>query len=123
MIEVEEDWCVDKVIIPVNHDGLEKVIASGSISEEPKFVTEAPRQAFALVPKKGQNKKAVNRALPKSLAHMYQSFSVRKCDNDDGLGEGVKNLLEEGDVVLIETPCMGDASRRSMCLMGHPLRS
>lgn len=109
MIEVEEDWYVDKVIIPVNHDGLGKVVASGSISEEPKFVIMAPHQAFALVSKKGQNKKKVNRALPKPLPHMYQSFPVRKRDNDDGLGEGVKNLLKESDVVLIETPDMRDA--------------
>uniref|UniRef100_M1BA63 Uncharacterized protein n=2 Tax=Solanum tuberosum TaxID=4113 RepID=M1BA63_SOLTU len=112
MIEVEEDWCVDKSIIPTNPDNLEKIVASLSIVEKSKFVVMAPHQAFPLVPKNGQNRKKVNDVSPKPLPHLYKSFLVEGYDNDDSLREGTTDLLEEEDVVLeelIETPGTRDA--------------
>lgn len=42
MVEVEENWCVDKTVISTNPDNLEKVLASMSIIEKLKFVVMEP---------------------------------------------------------------------------------
>ena len=48
----------------------------------------------------------IDQAFLKSLSHLYQSFPMQ-----NGLGEGIKNLFKEGDIVLeemIETPVILD---------------
>ena len=102
MIEVEEDLNMEKVIISTNLEKLEKVVASPTKREKSKFVIMAPHQAFALVPKEGQNKQKIDQDFPKSLPHSYLSFPMQ-----NGLGEGIENLFKEDDIVLeemIETP-------------------
>ena len=46
--------------------------------------------------------KNVDRVLAKPIPHLYASFPVRECANDDGLGEGVWELFEEVDAVVEE---------------------
>jgi len=46
------------------------------------------------------------------LPHLCQSFLVEAYANEDGLGKGIGNLCEEGDVApkkMIETPRIQDA--------------
>uniref|UniRef100_M1BQB8 Gag-pro n=1 Tax=Solanum tuberosum TaxID=4113 RepID=M1BQB8_SOLTU len=110
MVEVEEDLNVKKVIILANLEKLEKVVASPTKREKSKFVIMTPHQAFALVPKEGQNNQKFNQALPKSLPHLYQPFQMQ-----NGLGEGIKNWFKEGDIVLkkmIETPVILDSESK-----------
>lgn len=52
MIETDDDWCVTKVITPIVHDELEKVLDSLSIKEKKKFVILTPEKVIALVPLK-----------------------------------------------------------------------
>ncbi|KAH0737711.1 hypothetical protein KY290_036416 [Solanum tuberosum] len=111
MIEVEEDWCMGKGVIPINLDNLDRVVTSLIISEKSKFTIMEPQQDFALVPREGQNKKEINHVPPKALPHLYQSFLVREYANDDGLGEGTGGLSKVVDVrleKLIETPSIRD---------------
>uniref|UniRef100_M1BBA5 Uncharacterized protein n=1 Tax=Solanum tuberosum TaxID=4113 RepID=M1BBA5_SOLTU len=97
MVKVEEDLNVEKVIISVNLEKLEKVVISPTKREKSKFAIMAPHKAFALVPNEGQNKQMIDQAFPKSLPHLYQSFPMH---ND--LGEGIKNWFKESDIVLEE---------------------
>uniref|UniRef100_M1DET8 Gag/pol polyprotein n=1 Tax=Solanum tuberosum TaxID=4113 RepID=M1DET8_SOLTU len=46
--------------------------------------------------------KVVDWELAKPVPHLYQSFPMREYVNDDGLGEGIRNIFEEYDVVLEE---------------------
>uniref|UniRef100_M1B2Y6 Uncharacterized protein n=1 Tax=Solanum tuberosum TaxID=4113 RepID=M1B2Y6_SOLTU len=94
MVEVEENWCVDRAIIQTNPDNIEKVVAFLSIVEKSKFVVMAPHQAFALVPNNSRNMNEVNDVSPKHLPHLYQSFLVEEYANDDNLREGTRDLLE-----------------------------
>ncbi|KAH0692342.1 hypothetical protein KY285_019439 [Solanum tuberosum] len=112
MIETEDKWCMTKMIVPTGLDNLEKVVASPSISEKLNFTITTPHRAFALMSGEGQNKKGIDHVPPKSLPHLRQSFLVEEYANDDGLGEGIRNLCEEGDVApkkMIETPGIRDA--------------
>uniref|UniRef100_M1DMI1 Integrase core domain containing protein n=1 Tax=Solanum tuberosum TaxID=4113 RepID=M1DMI1_SOLTU len=70
------------------------------------YQTPPPPQGCALVPKEGQNKQKIDQAFPK-LSHLYQSFSMQI-----GVGEGIKNLIKEGDIMLeemIEAPVILDS--------------
>ena len=52
MIETYDEWCMVKVITPVVHDDLEKVVASLSVKEKKKYVILTPTKVVALVPSK-----------------------------------------------------------------------
>ena len=52
MIENDDDWCGTKVITPIIHDEVEKVVASLSIKENKVFVIPTPAKVVALVPSK-----------------------------------------------------------------------
>uniref|UniRef100_M1DKP9 Uncharacterized protein n=1 Tax=Solanum tuberosum TaxID=4113 RepID=M1DKP9_SOLTU len=112
MIETEDEWCTVKAIVPTGPDYLEKIVASPSISEKLNFTSMIPHQAFASVAREGQNKKGINHSPPKSLPYLCQSFLVEEYANDDGFGEGIGDLFEEGDDApkkMIETPSIRDA--------------
>lgn len=51
---------MNKTVITINLDSLEKVVTSQSIIVKSGFVVMAPHQVFALVPKDDQNKKEFN---------------------------------------------------------------
>lgn len=88
---------IAKAIVWVGTDKHENVVSSPSIIG---FTSMKLHKAFAFVSRKGQNKKGINHVPPNSLPHLCQSFVVEKYANDDGLGEGLENLLEEGDAHL-----------------------
>ena len=44
MIETDEDWCMTKVITPIVHDELERVVASLSVKEKKEFVILTPQR-------------------------------------------------------------------------------
>ena len=50
MIENDDDWCGTKVITPIIHDEVEKVVASLSIKENKEFVILTTEKVVALVP-------------------------------------------------------------------------
>ena len=50
MINTDDDWCGTKVISPIVHDELKKVVASLSVKEKKEFVILTPAKAVALVP-------------------------------------------------------------------------
>uniref|UniRef100_M1BG40 Uncharacterized protein n=1 Tax=Solanum tuberosum TaxID=4113 RepID=M1BG40_SOLTU len=114
MIEVEEDLNVEKVIISANLEKLEKIVVSPTKMEKSEFGIMTPYQAFALVPNEGQNRLKIDQAFSKSLPHSYKSFPMQ-----NGLGEGIKNLVKEGDIVLkgmIETPVILDNEPKEQML-------
>lgn len=102
MIKVEDDLNVEEAVIQANLRIFEKVVASLTKREKSNFVIMTPHQTFALVPKEGQNKHKIDQGFAKSLSPSYKSFQMQ-----NGIGEGIKNLLKEVDIVLnnmIETP-------------------
>lgn len=92
MVEVEENWCMDKTIISIILDSLEKVLASLIIVEKSKFLIMALHNAFDLVPKDCLNMKEVNHVSPKPLPHLYHSFMVEENTN---LREGTNFFLKK----------------------------
>ncbi|TMW98989.1 hypothetical protein EJD97_003222 [Solanum chilense] len=73
MIETEDEFCMVKVIVPTGPKNLEEIIGSPSIIEKLNFSSMTLRQTFA------------------SLSREEEYA------NEDGLGEGMGNLLEEGN--------------------------
>ncbi|XP_055824288.1 uncharacterized protein LOC129892753 [Solanum dulcamara] len=57
MIEMEEDWCVIKAIVPTYTNSLEMAVASLSIKEKSNFMILTPQSVVALVPKEVPNQK------------------------------------------------------------------
>ena len=56
MIEVDENWGATKVITPIIHDELERVVASLSIKYKKEFVILTFPKDFSLVPFKAPAK-------------------------------------------------------------------
>lgn len=52
MIETDDNWCVKKVITPIVHEELKRVVASLNIKENKEFVILIPAKVVALVPSK-----------------------------------------------------------------------
>ena len=50
MIEIDEDWCGTKMITPIVHDELERVVAALSVKEKRDFFILTPSKVFAFVP-------------------------------------------------------------------------
>ena len=50
MIETDENWCGTKMITPIIHDDLERVVASLSVKEKREFVILTPTKVVALLP-------------------------------------------------------------------------
>ena len=50
MIKIDEDKCGTKMITPIIHDDLERVVVSLSVKEEREFVIFTPSKCVALVP-------------------------------------------------------------------------
>ena len=50
MIEMDEDGCGTKMIIPIVHENLERAVASLSVKERREFVILTPAKVVALVP-------------------------------------------------------------------------
>lgn len=71
VIKVEEDSYIEKVIISTNIEKIEQVLVHPIKKKKFKFVIMIPHQAFAWVPKEGQNKNEIDQAFPKSLPHSY----------------------------------------------------
>ena len=92
MVEVEKNWCMDKAIISIILDSLEKILAFLIIVEKLKFVIMALHNAFDLVPKDCHNMKETNHISPKPLPHAYHSFMVEENTN---LIEGTNVFLKK----------------------------
>ena len=52
MIETDDDWCGTKVITPIDHEEVEKVVASLCVKEKKEFVILTPAKVVVLVPSK-----------------------------------------------------------------------
>ena len=50
MTETYEEWCGTKMITPIVHDKLERVVAALSVKEKGEFVILTPSKDVALVP-------------------------------------------------------------------------
>ena len=50
MIKTDEDWCRTKMITPIIHNDLERVVASLSVKENREFVILTPAKVVTLVP-------------------------------------------------------------------------
>ena len=50
MIETDDEWCMTKVITPIIHDELEKVISFLSVKEKNDFVILTPAKVVGIVP-------------------------------------------------------------------------
>ena len=48
MLKMDEDWCGTKMITPIIHDDLERVVASLSVKEKRQFAILTPTKAVAV---------------------------------------------------------------------------
>lgn len=49
MIETDDDWCGTKVITPIDHEEVEKVVASLCVNEKKEFVILTLAKVVSLV--------------------------------------------------------------------------
>ena len=112
MIEIEDELSIVKAIVPAGADNHKKVVAFTSMNVKLNLTCKKHHQAFAFVSRECKQTNGITHVLPKSLPKLRQSLLVEKYTNDDGLREGIGNLLGKGDVVtkkITETPGVRDA--------------
>ncbi|XP_069150342.1 uncharacterized protein [Solanum lycopersicum] len=98
LIETYDDWCGTKVVTPIVHDKLEKVVASLSVKKKKEFVILTPANVVTLVPSKTLIKpKFVIETAAQGMTRSGRCYTLEEIALGVQKGDQDKKPIIEGD--------------------------